>query len=107
MPELRPTQRSLLVACLLLSPTLAQAQQDQQDQQGGDAAEGRSTEFRAVEGATEEDVPGGPLLVGAYAVILALLVLYVLRLSGLQRRLAGDLGRLERTLAAGGDAADR
>jgi hypothetical protein len=62
--------------------------------------EGRAQSFRAVEGAVKEDVPGGPLLVTAYALILATLIAYVLRLARLQGRAQTDLARLERALGA-------
>lgn len=65
-----------------------------------EAAEDRSQSFRAVQGAVQEDVPGGPLLVGAYALILACLIAYLVRLARLQARAQSDLERLERALAA-------
>jgi hypothetical protein len=59
-----------------------------------DAAESRATSFQAVEGPTAEQVPGGMLLVAAYAVVLVLLVAYVGRLGSLQRRNQNELARL-------------
>jgi hypothetical protein len=59
-----------------------------------DAAESRATSFQAVEGSTAEQVPGGMLLVAAYAVVLVLLVAYVGRLGSLQRRNQNELVRL-------------
>ncbi|MDD9938793.1 MAG: hypothetical protein OXT09_34710 [Myxococcales bacterium] len=63
-----------------------------------DAAAERSQAFQAVQGAVEEDVPGGPLMVAAYAVVLTAMVLYVLRIARLQRRMGADLARLEGAL---------
>ena len=60
----------------------------------------RATTFQRVEGPVTEDVPGGALLVGAYGVAWALILLYVLRLGMLQTRVARDVERLERSLAS-------
>lgn len=65
-----------------------------------DAADSRATSFQAVEGAQKEDVPGGPLLVGAYAVTLLLLVGYVARLGMMHQKTASELERLGRALEA-------
>ncbi|MFI5305719.1 MAG: hypothetical protein ACHQ53_00125 [Polyangiales bacterium] len=65
-----------------------------------DAAEERSQAFQAVEGATKEHVAGGPLLVGAYGVIWALVLLYVIRLVRLQQKAQADVQRLRRALEA-------
>ena len=62
------------------------------------ADEERSTSFQAVQGAVKEDVPGGPLLVGAYALIWLGVLAYVIRLVRLQRRAQSDLARLEQLL---------
>jgi CcmD family protein len=64
-----------------------------------DAAEERSQSFKAVQGAVKEDVPGGPLLVAAYGVVWAVLLVYVIRLALQQQRAQADLVRLERVLA--------
>jgi CcmD family protein len=93
---MRGSRRLALVAALLLgvatsaAPALAQ-----------DAAEERSQSFRAVEGAVKEDVPGGPLLVAAYAAIWLVVLAYVFRLTRLQQRAQRDVARLERLLAQG------
>ena len=67
----------------------------------------RATTFQRVEGPVTEDVPGGPLLVGAYGVVWALVLLYVLRLGMLQTRVARDVERLERNLASSRDTAEK
>jgi hypothetical protein len=64
-----------------------------------DAATDRAQSFQAVEGAVKEDVPGGPLLVAAYGVIWALMLLYLIRLVRLQQRAQNDVQRLEQVLA--------
>jgi CcmD family protein len=64
-----------------------------------DPGQERASEFRAVTGPQAESVPGGMLLVGAYAVIFLLLLGYIVRLGLLQSRIATDVDRLERSLA--------
>jgi CcmD family protein len=88
----------LVVATMLLFAPLASAQEQV------DPAEERSATFRAVEGPQTEDVPGGALLVAAYAVVWTLVLLYVLRLGRSQDKLGRDVERLERSLAAGDGA---
>ena len=66
-----------------------------------DAAEDRATSFKAVTGAVKEDVPGGPLLLGAYGAILVVLITYGVRLVRMQQRAQTDLARLERQISAG------
>lgn len=97
--RLRRKLATLTVALGLgLAASVAAAQDD-------DAAEARSEAFRTVDGAVQEDVPGGPLLVGAYALILAGVLGYVIHLVRLQGRMRGDIDRLSRALAEheGGD----
>jgi hypothetical protein len=65
-----------------------------------EAAEERAQAFQAVEGATKEHVAGGPLLVGAYGVIWALVLLYLIRLVRLQQKAQADVQRLRRALEA-------
>lgn len=65
-----------------------------------DAAEDRATSFKAVTGAVKEDVPGGPLLLGAYGAILFVIIVYGVRLVRMQQRAQGDLARLERQIAS-------
>jgi len=64
-----------------------------------DAADERATSFRAVQGAVKEDVPGGPLLVAAYAVIWVFVLLFVVRVVRQQQQSQRDLARLEGQLA--------
>jgi CcmD family protein len=64
-----------------------------------DAAAERATSFQAVQGAVKEDVPGGPLLVGAYAVVWVFVLLFVVRVVRQQQQSQRDLTRLESLLA--------
>jgi cytochrome c-type biogenesis protein CcmH/NrfG len=68
-----------------------------------DPAASRSATFQAVEGPTTEDVPGAPLLIGAYGAILALLLGYVMWLGRLQSVTMRDVARMRAAL----DRADR
>jgi hypothetical protein len=84
---------------LALSAVAPAAAQPADGATAGATPDDRATSFRAVSGAEAESVPGGALLVGAYGLVWAFTLLYVLRLAGLSRRTAQDLTRLERTLA--------
>ena len=63
------------------------------------AAESRASSFRAVEGADAEQVPGGNLMIGAYAVMWIFVFGYVLRLQKIHGQTQADLSRIERALA--------
>lgn len=95
---MRFLKRWALAAWLLLLAAQAQTASAQAAQE--DAAESRSAAFQAVDGASKEQVPGGPLFIGAYAVILVLLVAYVARLGSLQAKNQLELERLSRALEA-------
>lgn len=89
--------RTFVIACLgalCWSGSAIAAQQD--------SVEDRATSFQAVEGAAKEDVPGGPLLLGAYAFVLVLLIGYAARLGALQAKTGRELERLTRALEARG-----
>lgn len=94
--------RSICLGLTLLvcSPVLAQDGADPAAD-GKDAAESRATAFQAVEGPQKEQVPGGALLVSAYAVVMVLLVGYVGRLALLQSKTAAEVERLTRALSRG------
>ncbi len=66
-------------------------------------ADERSTAFEAVEGSGTENVSGLGLMVGAYGLVWALTMLYLVRIGRLEAKLAADLERLEKLLAAGED----
>jgi CcmD family protein len=68
-----------------------------------DAADERAAQFVGVRGPDAESVPGGALLVAAYAVVWGLLFLYLMRMRGLQRQTAEELERLSAEIRASGD----
>ncbi len=87
------TCRGLLLACALtLSSLAATARADDT------AQENRAQTFEAVSGPVKEDVPGGPLLVAAYALIWLAVFGYVFRLARLQRSADENLARLQQDL---------
>ncbi len=61
--------------------------------------EGRETSFQAVSGSTEEQVPGGALMVGAYAAIWLFVGLYVMRMGLSQRAIESDIAGIEKRIA--------
>jgi len=61
-------------------------------------AESRATEFRAVSGGQGEDVPGGGLLIAAYASVLVIVLGYVVYLGRLTTGTNRDLDRLQSTI---------
>lgn len=65
-----------------------------------DAAEERATQFVGVRGPEAESIPGGALLLAAYAIVWALLFLFLLRMRGLQRQTAEELERLSAQIRA-------
>ncbi len=60
----------------------------------------RATSFHAVSGGEHEDVPGGDLLVAAYAVALVALVGYVGYVGAIQQGTQRELARLEALVRA-------
>jgi CcmD family protein len=93
-----------LAICALLGPLgsarlHAQAPTDQDAPP--EAAEDRAQSFQSVSGAVKEDIPGGPLMLAAYAVVWLAVFGYVFRLGRLHARLEDNLSRVERALAAG------
>ncbi|MFZ1864432.1 MAG: CcmD family protein [Polyangiales bacterium] len=67
---------------------------------GETPAEERATQFVGVTGPEAENIPGGGLLLAAYAVVWILIFLYLLRMRGLQRQTAEELERLSAELRA-------
>ena len=67
----------------------------------------RAQSFQAVQGAVKEDVPGGPLLVGAYGLIWLAVFAYLVRLVRMQARTEAEVARLAQALAEGDRAAPR
>jgi len=72
-----------------------------------DPAEDRATAFRAMSGADMEQMPGGPLFAGAYAIVFFALLLYLLRLGGLHRGTQSEIERLRRTIDAAAEKGAR
>ncbi len=67
-----------------------------------DAAEERATQFVGVRGPEAESISGGALLLAAYAIVWALLFLFLMRMRGLQRQTAEELERLSAEIRASG-----
>ncbi|MBW1755377.1 MAG: CcmD family protein [Deltaproteobacteria bacterium] len=65
-----------------------------------DPAEERATQFVGVTGPEAESIPGGALLLAAYAIVWALLFLFLMRMRGLQRQTAEELERLSAEIRA-------
>ena len=86
------------VGPLLLGARTAHAQ----DAGAGAGTTGRETEFVAMTGPARESVPGGVLMVSAYAAILLLLAAYVGRLALQQASTSKELARLDAALRARG-----
>jgi hypothetical protein len=63
------------------------------------AAQDRATEFVAVSGPAHESVPGGALLVTAYAFVWLVVLGIVLRIALVQAKTGKDLARLEKAIA--------
>lgn len=90
-----------LWSLLALSAAAQDAPADS-DGAADEAGESRAQAFQAVDGAVKEDVPGGPLMVAAYAVIWLVIFGYVLRLVALQRRTLEEIVELKKVIEAAG-----
>jgi CcmD family protein len=64
-------------------------------------ADDRAQSFRAVNGGVKEDIPGGPLMLAAYAVVWLVVFGYVFRLVRMHRGVEASLARLERAVGEG------
>jgi CcmD family protein len=84
-----------LVAAWLMGVSLAFAAPLAAQEAAGD----RAASFEAVSGAVREDVPGGPLMVAAYALIWVAVLGYVFRLVRLHKNVDENLSRLQQDLA--------
>lgn len=67
-----------------------------------DPADERATQFVGVRGPDAENVPGGALLLAAYAIVWVLLFVFLLRIRGLQKQTADELERLSAEIRATG-----
>lgn len=88
---------ALMIGVLYLSAGLASAQGEADSES---ASESRAESFRAVQGAVQEDISGGPLMLTVYAVTWVGVCLYVLRLVSLQQRTLKDVQRLNAQLGS-------
>jgi hypothetical protein len=61
--------------------------------------ESRETSFQAVTGADQEAVPGGNLLIGAYALLWLFVGLYVARMGLEQRKVETRIAGVEKRVA--------
>jgi CcmD family protein len=59
----------------------------------------RAASFKAVSGASSEDVPGGPLVVIAYGLIWVVVFGYVFRLVRLHKNVDENLARLQQDVS--------
>ena len=83
------------LSLLLTSPVAAQVDGEPPEAASVEtAAEERAAQFVGVTGPEAESVPGGALLISAYAVVWVLLFLFLFRMRGLQRQTAEELERL-------------
>ena len=94
--ELKRGAALVAVSGVLLTAVSAYAQDA--DAGVAEGTTGRETEFVAMTGPARESVPGGALLVSAYAVIWLILCAYVGRLALLQSSTSKELARLEAAL---------
>ena len=88
---MRALRTALVIGALAIGSTALA-----QDTTTGD----RATSFQAVTGSAHEDVPGGQLLVIAYAAVLTLVAAYVGRIAMMQRASAVEIARLSTILDA-------
>jgi CcmD family protein len=88
----------VLVATLFLVPRAlaedAPLEAEKSSQVDESPAEERAAQFVGVTGPEAESVPGGTLLLAAYAIVWVLLFLYLVRMRRLQSQTAEELERL-------------
>lgn len=103
---MRAVIAALVLGCTMLITPLALAEEPPAEPDGAsaetqeDAATERAAEFVGVRGPDAESVPGGALMLAAYAIVWALLFLYLMRMRGLQRQTAEELERLSAEIRA-------
>jgi CcmD family protein len=95
-----------LVATLLVAPSAFAEERapeaDATTQVGETPAEERAAQFVGVTGPEAESVPGGALLLAAYAIVWGLLFLFLIRIRRLQSQTAEELERLSAEIRASG-----
>ena len=99
---------ALVLGCtMLITPTALAESSPEPDTADSevqeDAAEERATQFVGVEGPDAESISGGALMLAAYAIVWALLFLFLMRMRGLQRQTAEELERLSAQIRASED----
>ena len=102
---MRGLASALVLGCLLISTASALAETASQGTtatEGETPADDRAAQFVGVTGPEAESVPGGALLLAAYAVAWVLLFLFLMRMRGLQRQTARDLERLSADVRGSG-----
>jgi len=105
---MRALVAALVLGCTMLIVPMALADEPSHEPGAAatdkqkDAAEERATQFVGVRGPDTESVPGGALLLAAYAIVWALLFLFLMRMRGLQRQTAEELERLSAEIRASG-----
>jgi len=93
---------TMLIAPGLLAQDDAAEPDSTSEQVTEDPAEERAAQFVGVRGPDAEQIPGGPLLLAAYAVVWVLLFAFLLRMRGLQKQTADELERLSAEIRASG-----
>lgn len=88
---------ALASSCLLAD--VASVAHAQDAAPAADSPGDRAQSFQAVTGPTREDVPGGPLLIAAYAIVWLAVFGYVFRLGRLHAGVQANLDRLEAVLS--------
>ncbi|MGB5812521.1 MAG: CcmD family protein [Polyangiales bacterium] len=104
--------RALFVAFAIAGPVLASSSLFAQapiaeegsasDAASEDPADERATQFVGVRGADAERIPGGTLLLAAYAIVWILLFGFLLRMRMMQRQTADELQKLSAEIRASG-----
>jgi CcmD family protein len=103
--DMRVLVSALVVGCTLLTalPAMAEdvpAEAEAAPRAQESPAEERAAQFVGVTGPDAESVPGGALMLGAYAIVWVLLFLFLMRMRGLQRQTAEELERLSAEIRA-------
>jgi CcmD family protein len=100
---MRALVSAFVVACTLLAVPVASAEEAPASAEAAadeTPAEERATQFVGVTGPDAESVPGGALLLAAYAVVWVLLFLFLVRMRRLQSQTAEELERLSAEIRA-------
>lgn len=103
---MRALVATVVLGCTMLITPFAHAEEpapsagSSAEEAPEDAAEERAAQFVGVRGPEAESVPGGALMLGAYAIVWVLLFLFLMRMRGLQRQTAEELERLSAEIKA-------